>query len=152
MMAETPTDSWTTELLEKKPLGQSCAVRRGTILHPPVTLPCSLIFKCWPYIYNLLQKLQVIRSIHGLGLASSLTKACTNVNSSMVFLSFVSTSSWGFSVLNLPSLVFWLKTNMFSSVQITFRTKPVGCSRSQVQKFFLCSIWASVKGWTVDGR
>ena len=50
----TPTDNSTKELLEKKRLGQSCAVRGSSILHPPVTPPSSLIFQC--QIYSLLQK------------------------------------------------------------------------------------------------
>ena len=43
------TDHSILELLNKKILCQTGAVRRGVILHPPVTFPRGLVSECWPY-------------------------------------------------------------------------------------------------------
>ena len=42
------TDHSVLELLNKKILCQTRAVRRGAILHPPVTFPRGLVSECWP--------------------------------------------------------------------------------------------------------
>ena len=53
------------------------------------------------------------------------------------------------SQLQVPSFLrfgLWLRTKIFSSVQITCCTKSSGCCRSQLQMILLCSLWSSVRG------
>ena len=57
----SPTDYPTIELLEKDVHGQSGAMRRRTILHPPIPFSCSLGSQCWPH--HILQHTQVASSI-----------------------------------------------------------------------------------------
>merc|ERR1712136_382997 len=57
----TTTDDALLELFHQEILGHSGAVRRCTILHPPVVSPSSLSSKGWPC--DILKQLQITLSI-----------------------------------------------------------------------------------------